>query len=217
MVVYRHRRLDTYEVFYIGIGKKEKRAYSKYNRNKHWHNIVNKVGYIVEILYEVDTWEEACELEMLLISEYGRKDLGLGNLVNRTDGGDGCLGAKCSKETRQKLSNSMRGKKHTEETKQKISKSIKNTINSLVKTTTDDFKQKISQNRKGKHHTEDSKQKMSIANRGINSNRSVLTEEQVYEIKYCNFNSNQEEIAFIYGVSKANVSNIRNSRRWKHI
>ena len=91
MIVYRHRRLDTNQIFYVGIGTLEKRAYSKYNRNKHWKHIVDKVGYTVEIIAEVDSWEEACELEQFLIQEYGRRDLGTGTLCNLTDGGDGSL------------------------------------------------------------------------------------------------------------------------------
>ena len=50
-IVYRHRRLDTFEVFYIGIGKTEKRAYSKKNRNKWWKNIILKTEYSVDGLY----------------------------------------------------------------------------------------------------------------------------------------------------------------------
>lgn len=90
-VIYRHIRLDTNEVFYIGIGK-ERRPYSKHGRNKHWHNIVNKCGYEVQILKTDLTKEDACELESILISYYGRKDLGLGTLVNMTDGGEGVNG-----------------------------------------------------------------------------------------------------------------------------
>ena len=87
-VVYRHRRLDTFEVFYIGIGKTEKRAYSKKSRNKWWKNIILKTEYSVEIIIEDISWKEAQEVEVLLISEYGRRDLGLGNLVNLTNGGE---------------------------------------------------------------------------------------------------------------------------------
>ena len=91
-IVYRHRRLDTFEVFYIGIGKTEKRAYSKKNRNKWWKNIILKTEYSVEIIIEDISWKEAQEVEVLLISEYGRRDLGLGNLVNLTNGGEGTQG-----------------------------------------------------------------------------------------------------------------------------
>lgn len=43
-LVYKHIRLDTNQVFYIGVGKTDKRPYSKIYRNKHWHNVVNKAG-----------------------------------------------------------------------------------------------------------------------------------------------------------------------------
>jgi len=89
--VYRHRRLDTNEIFYVGIGR-ERRPYSKKDRNEHWKNIVSKYGYTVEIIAEDLSKEDACELEVFLISLYGRRDLNKGNLVNLTDGGDGVKG-----------------------------------------------------------------------------------------------------------------------------
>lgn len=108
MVVYQHRRLDTNEIFYIGIGKSEKRAYTKHKRNHHWTNIVNKYGYSVEIVTTCKSWEEACQIEQYLIKFYGRRDLGLGNLVNMTDGGDGTINP--SEETLLKISESKKGK-----------------------------------------------------------------------------------------------------------
>lgn len=91
MVVYQHRRLDTNEVFYIGIGKSLERAYKKASRNPHWHNIVNKAGYEVDILVQGCSLSEACEIEIGMIKAYGRHDLGLGSLSNQTDGGEGNL------------------------------------------------------------------------------------------------------------------------------
>ena len=118
-IVYRHRRLDTFEVFYIGIGKTEKRAYSKKNRNKWWKNIILKTEYSVEIIIEDVSWKEAQEVEVLLISEYGRRDLGLGNLVNLTNGGEGTQGIIVSDKTKQNMSISATGRKHSEESKEK--------------------------------------------------------------------------------------------------
>jgi hypothetical protein len=86
-IVYEHVRNDTNEVFYVGIGENNKRAYSKYNRNPYWHNIVNKHGYTINIIHTDISWKYACEIEKELIAKYGRKNLGLGNLVNCTDGG----------------------------------------------------------------------------------------------------------------------------------
>ena len=118
-IVYRHRRLDTFKVFYIGIGKTEKRAYSKKNRNKWWKNIILKTEYSVEIIIEDISWKEAQEVEVLLISEYGRRDLGLGNLVNLTNGGEGTQGIIVSDKTKQNMSISATGRKYSNEAKEK--------------------------------------------------------------------------------------------------
>ena len=118
-IVYRHRRLDTFEVFYVGIGKTQKRPHSKLNRNKWWKNIILKTEYSVEIIIEDISWKEAQEVEVLLISEYGRRDLGLGNLVNLTNGGEGTQGIIVSDKTKQNMSISATGRKHSEESKEK--------------------------------------------------------------------------------------------------
>jgi len=91
-IVYQHRREDTNEVFYIGIGETLKRAYQKKARSIFWISLTNKHSYTVEILFDNLTWEQACKKEKELIREYGRRDLGLGPLVNMTDGGDGAIG-----------------------------------------------------------------------------------------------------------------------------
>lgn len=88
-IVYQHRRLDNGEVFYVGIGSKDTRAYYNRSRNIHWHNIANKHGYSVEITHRDLCWEEACSIEQYLISFYGRRDLNEGSLVNMTSGGEG--------------------------------------------------------------------------------------------------------------------------------
>ncbi len=122
-VVYRHRRLDTNEVFYVGIGLKEYRAYNKHNRKKHWHNIVDKCGYIVEIVAKDLDYEDAKELEMLLIETYGRRLNNTGPLVNITEGGEGTKGMffKHTPETIAKMSQSRIGHNVSKETRLKIS------------------------------------------------------------------------------------------------
>ena len=92
--VYRHRRLDTFKIFYVGIGSSDNnfRAHTTHSRNNFWRNITSKSNYLVEILVESLSREEACELEVFLIAEYGRRDLGNGGLVNLTDGGEGTVG-----------------------------------------------------------------------------------------------------------------------------
>lgn len=122
-VVYRHRRLDTNEIFYIGMGYL-KRAYSKdaAKRNQIWNRIVNKTEYKIEILAENLSWEDACELEEFLILSYGRIDLKTGSLANLTNGGDGSKGCSPSQETRNKISNFHKGKPVSQQSKDKMRK-----------------------------------------------------------------------------------------------
>lgn len=123
--VYRHIRLDTGRPFYIGIGTR-KRAFEKAKRKKHWHNIVAKHGYVVEILFDDLPWEEACLKEKEFIALYGRLDKGTGILINLTDGGEGSFGMIPSEKARKMASQRMKGNKScigrilSEDTKDKI-------------------------------------------------------------------------------------------------
>lgn len=160
-IVYRHIRLDTNMPFYIGIGKSEKRAYSK-NRSNLWHKIVNKTDYKVQILFENLTWQQACEKEIELIQLYGRIDLGTGTLTNMTDGGEGTLNL--SLETRKRLSDAMKDNIpwnkdkrdiYSEDTKEKISTSLKKYFEDL------EAKQKLSDSKKGSKANDETRLKMS--------------------------------------------------------
>ena len=113
--VYRHIRLDKDHVFYVGIGSDDNydRAYSKDSRNNHWHSIVNKSDYEIEIMLDDLSWEDACKKETEFIKLYGRNDLNEGTLVNMTDGGEGLI-------------------KPSIQVKEKISKSVANHWNSLT-------------------------------------------------------------------------------------
>jgi len=125
--LYKHTRLDTNEVFYIGIGTQDnyKRASQLHNRNTYWKNIVKKCGWKVDIICDNLTWEEACKKEKHFILKYGRIDLGTGKLVNLTEGGDGGFGRKVSEETKQKMSKSHKGILQSDERKQKTSEVMK--------------------------------------------------------------------------------------------
>lgn len=108
-VLYKHIRKSDGIIFYIGIGD-NKRPYIKSGRNQHWHNTVKKYGYSVEIITDNLTWDEACDLETKFIAFYGRKDLGLGTLVNWTDGGEGAKNP--SPENLKKMSDRVKGDKN---------------------------------------------------------------------------------------------------------
>jgi hypothetical protein len=130
-VVYRHWRLDKNEVFYVGIGKKDARAFDFRNRSKVWKGIKKRTDVDVEIVARDLSWELACELEQLMIQEYGRFDLGTGRLVNMTDGGDGTLNFFPSQETRDKMRMSALGKKKSIEARIKTSEARKGSGNGM--------------------------------------------------------------------------------------
>ena len=81
--VYGHYKKDTGELFYIGKGR-DQRAWSTSDRNRHWHHIVKKHGYTVQLLHEHLAEDEALAKEIALIAE-----VGLDNLVNILPGGEG--------------------------------------------------------------------------------------------------------------------------------
>ena len=131
------------EPIYVGKGQKE-RAWG-HLRSKKGGPFINRLRYmqrnninpIIGLYAGIDE-EFALFLEEELISKYGRKDLGLGPLLNLTDGGEGLSGRKMTDETKKKMSEKRKGKKtwivgktHTEETKQKMKESRVGTGNSF--------------------------------------------------------------------------------------
>ena len=116
--VYRHVRLDTNEVFYVGVGFDEtfSRARKKSGRTQYWKNITNKTEYRIDIMMDDLSKDMTFNKEKEFIKLYGRKDLGLGTLVNMTNGGESGLGGtshnkgkKLSSETCRKMSESRMG------------------------------------------------------------------------------------------------------------
>ncbi len=79
------------EIFYVGKGH-GRRAYRKDGRSQFWSRTINKYGYIIDIIETGLSNEEASEKEKWYIKRIGRRDLGLGPLVNHTDGGEGTIG-----------------------------------------------------------------------------------------------------------------------------
>lgn len=144
-IVYLHKNKFNDEVFYVGIGLNQGRAFVRRGRNALWKNIVSKYGYDIEITHKDVCWEEACVIEKYLISFYGRRDLGKGTLCNMTDGGQieptefqrqsmkkDCLKKEIGlasksrwrdKAMREKIIASMIGRPCTEETRKKMSES----------------------------------------------------------------------------------------------
>ena len=197
-IVYLHRRMDTNEVFYVGIGMNEKRPYDKNNRNKYWTNIVNKHGYTVEILHENISYQECKIIEIDLIDKYGRKDLGTGTLCNLTNGGDGTSGIVFSDETKRKMSESAKGKTASQETRKKISELNTGEKHPFFgKTHSDETKRKMSESAKGKtseqnpmfgrKHSDETRRKISESKKG--KTHSEETRRKISETKRKNIES----------------------------
>jgi hypothetical protein len=126
--------------YYIGKGSNG-RAYDKRHGNTPIPKDKSNIVFLETNLSE----NKAFEIEKFLIAYYGRKDLGTGILLNRTDGGEGPSNRIFSNETRKKLSDAQIGKSHSLETRQKMSNAAKGRIFS------NETRQKLSNSHKGKN------------------------------------------------------------------
>ena len=197
-VVYLHRRKDSGEIFYVGIGK-QNRPYSKSKRNKFWNSIAEKCGWSVEIIYEDLSWDDACKKERELIKQYGRRDLGEGILTNMTDGGEGNQNIIYTPEWIEKQRISSTGRIQSEETKKK--RALKQTGIKF----TEQRKKNISESKKG-------------LNLGSNNPSAVLNEEKVKEIKKLLENGKSVlSISNMYNCGWNTVDGIKKGRTWKHV
>lgn len=197
--IYRHIKPDG-EVFYIGIGNL-KRPYNKCYRSEWWKKVVKKYPeYQVDIMKYDLTWEDAQYFETILIKHYGRKDLGLGTLVNMTDGGDGVknpspqvrkMSSERAKnriitdEFREVCRNRMIGKKFPEHSERMKGEGNPN----FGKKTPDHVKAATSAHQKGKIATEETRRKMSEKRKGGKHNlaKKVINKDtlEIYEcVKY---------------------------------
>jgi group I intron endonuclease len=140
---YIHTRKDNNKVFYVGKGK-GKRAFSKENRNKHWHHVVNKAGYSVDVCAYWETENEALEHEKFLIACFKE----LSTLVNMTDGGEGISGYSHTDKAKQLMSEARKGK---------------SSYWNIGRTPTEEARLKMSESQKGRKHTEETKKKMSAS------------------------------------------------------
>ena len=125
--LYFHLKKGTNIVFYVGIGI-GRRATSKLDRNVDWFKTVNKYGYDIVIKFTNLSWKSACILEKSWIKKIGRRDKGLGTLVNQTDGGDGTFGFEPWNKGVKLGVSYFKGKKHSDKTRKIISDSKKGII-----------------------------------------------------------------------------------------
>lgn len=163
--------------YYIGKGKGD-RAYRKVGKPCATPKDKSKIIQLKTNLTE----EEAFNHERYMIFILGRKDLGTGILLNKSDGGEGRSGYVPTEELKRKQSEKMKGennplygkrgkdsprygKKHTQETKDKIRNSLKGNVISQKCREVVSEKNKVNQLGEknsfyGRKHTEESRRKM---------------------------------------------------------
>lgn len=118
--VYIHKRATDGKIFYVGKGSKN-RLKSNQQRNKWWHNVVNKHGFNAEIIQEFDNEDLAFSYEKELIEILIKNNE---TLVNIKDGGKGGKGFSHSNEAKEKISEAGRNRIWKQESKDKISKTL---------------------------------------------------------------------------------------------
>jgi len=172
--VYVHMKATDDSVFYVGKGCKY-RYTTKQGRNEYWHRIVNKHGFVAEIVKDGLSFEEANAYEIQLIKELRGQGC---QLCNMTDGGEGCLGAKKTPEQKAAISLKNKGKKRSDEakakmignknalgakrsneTRAKMSASKKGTNNLVGRPVSEETRNKIQESRK---KTEEAKRSMKL-------------------------------------------------------
>lgn len=164
--IYTLKHPDTLEIRYVGktvrsLSRRLGNHISNAKGNKHNRHLSNWILSIlslgkrplIELIEEVDNsiWQER---ERYWISQYP-------NLINLTNGGDGCLGFLHDKETRIKCGLANVGRKHTDKFKEDLSKRLKG-VN-----LTEEHKAKIGDSNRGKVRTSETLQRLSNSHKGI--------------------------------------------------
>lgn len=158
-----------FEPFYVGKGSNNRylehlnESYDLQN-DEHRHRKIRKIiretgdKPIILKVKENLTEEKSVELEIHLIKIIGREDLGLGPLLNKTDGGEGLINP--GQSTRELMSERMKVWFSIPENKAKIftserAKKISNAMSGRKKSP--EHVAKLPQNQKGYKHTEEFK------------------------------------------------------------
>lgn len=167
--VYAHYKADDPNglPFYIGKGKDSRD--SSHKRNQYWKNIVSRHGFVSKRLYENLTEQEAWDIEVALINQYGRLVEGTGCLCNFSTGGEGASGVVHSEETKKKWSDAKKGKTWEEIYGVEQAQQLREKRKQVKRQQTPETRKKISEaqkGKKGKPHSEETKLKMSATRTG---------------------------------------------------
>jgi len=172
MVFYTYAYLnEDLKPYYVGKGKD--------NRINHPHGEFVKLPPVERRVYLKSglSEEDAFKHEVYMIYILGRKDLGLGPLLNRTDGGDGTSGWVMPDETKDKISVSKIGVKRPDMEgannpmrREDVAKKVSDS--KVGKPRDSETKAKISNSLTGKRASAETKQKQSDASKGVKKSKS---------------------------------------------
>lgn len=155
--------------FYVGKGR-DKRAWRTNDRSKEFKQIYANDGCTVEIADEFALESEAHAHEVDLIARYGRRDLGTGLLINKTDGGEGISGLLRTPE------HCASGRNMSAETRARITASNRNrtpeycaNLSAAHSNRSAEYRAKLSAAKKGKTHSAETRARMSAAARNMSA------------------------------------------------
>lgn len=219
--VYQHIRPDTGRVFYIGKGK-DRRAYWRNGRNRHWKAIASAHGFQVVIVSSGLSEQEAFDLEVKLIAKYGRF-----KLANYTNGGDGASGAKKTEAFKQMMKEKMKGRIFSEETIERMKMAAKNRSKESIlrqavaisgRKLTLEHKSKIAASCRGKIVSSESRKKISDFHKGKKKKPEAVAKmaasksKRVLCLTNCVVYQSISEAARSLGLSQSAVSRVCNGQ-----
>lgn len=193
-------------------------SYARTNRGFIFHKAITKYGadnFEVSILEECESEEIALEKEAYWIAEYKTNICKWGSEFgyNLTDGGEGISGHKHSDESKQKMSDASIGKPKSDDHKNQLS------ISHTGKILSEEHRASISLSNMGKIMSDSARNNIRISKLGEKNPKSILTENDVREIKLLFLDPLilNKDIATKYGVAPRTIRDIKNNKTWKHI
>lgn len=188
------------------------------NRGYVLHNAIRKYGkdnFEISIIEKCDNDEQAVIREVFWIAELKTNCSKPENIFgyNLTDGGEGIAGHIHTAESRQKMSDALKGKPLSEAHKLALS------IGGKGKILSEAHKSAIRIAGIGKIRTKESKIRYSESKLGNKNPQAILDDQKVIEIKalFVEGLLSNKEIADRYGVASKTIRDIKNNITWKHV